>query len=181
MKKSRYSLLLVVLTSWLLVACGGGSSSSPPPRPAVPTGVSAVAKDGYVLVDAMLATGATGANVYYSTSAGVTTSTGTKVIVGSSPQAITGLTNTTPYYFIVTALNAGGESAATTAVSAVPQTTSLTGDTLYGDQWHLKNTGQSGAGSTGTANEDLNVEPAWTNTIPSVINKKGEGDRKSVV
>jgi kexin len=179
MKLSRYPLLLVVITSWLLVACGGGGSSSPPPPPAVPNGVTAVAKDGYVLVDATLASDATGANVYYGTTAGVTTSTGTKVIVGSSPQAITGLTNTQTYYFLVTALNAGGESAATTAVSAVPQTTSLagTGDPLYGDQWHLKNTGQSGVGSTGTMNEDLNVEPVWQLSTPI----KGAGVRVAVV
>lgn len=31
-------------------------------------------------------------------------------------------------------------------------------DPLYSDQWHLKNTGQSG----GTASQDVNVVPAWT-------------------
>ena len=181
MKLSRYPLLLAVLTSWLLVACGGGSSSPPPPPPAAPTGVSAIAKDGYVLVDATIESGATGANVYYGTTASVSTSSN-KVKVGSSPQAVTGLTNGQTYYFIVTALNAGGESAATTAVSAVPQTTSLTGDPFYVDQWHLKSTGtQAGASSTAAAGEDLNVEPAWTNTIPSVTNKKGEGVRVAVV
>lgn len=175
MKKFRYSILLVVLTSWLLVACGGGSSSPPPPPPSVPTGVSAVAKDGYVLVDATLATGATGANVYFGTTAGVTTVTGTKVIVGSSPQAITGLANGQTYYFLVTALNAGGGSTATTAVSAVPQTTSLTGDPLYGDQWHLKSTGtQTGAVTTAAIGEDLNVEPVWATN-------KGTGVRVAVV
>ena len=174
MKLSRYPLMLVVLTSWLLVACGG-SSSSPPPPPAVPTGVAAVAKDGYVLVDATLATDATGANVYFGTTAGVTTSTGTKVIVGSSPQAITGLTNTTPYYFIVTALNAGGESAATTAVSATPQAAAVVVDPLYGDQWHLNNTGQFGAtGVAGTSGEDLKVTTVWPTN-------KGSGVRVAVV
>ncbi|MEW6777775.1 MAG: S8 family serine peptidase [Bdellovibrionota bacterium] len=33
-------------------------------------------------------------------------------------------------------------------------------DPLYGDQWHLKNTGQGG----GTATEDVNVEPVWSNS-----------------
>ena len=69
MKLSRYPLLLSVLTSWLLVACGGSSSSPPPTPPAAPSGVSAVAKDGYVLVDATIESGATGANVYYGTTA----------------------------------------------------------------------------------------------------------------
>ncbi|MBK9123112.1 MAG: S8 family serine peptidase [Chloroflexi bacterium] len=32
-------------------------------------------------------------------------------------------------------------------------------DPLYGDQWHLKNTGQGG----GTSGVDANVEPAWAN------------------
>jgi subtilisin-like proprotein convertase family protein len=45
-------------------------------------------------------------------------------------------------------------------------TASSLSDPLYGDQWHLKNTGQAG----GTPGEDINVEPVW----PSF---KGEGER----
>lgn len=45
-------------------------------------------------------------------------------------------------------------------------TVSSSSDPLYGDQWHLKNTGQAG----GTPGEDINVEPVWTSY-------KGEGER----
>ena len=43
-------------------------------------------------------------------------------------------------------------------------------DPLFANQWHLRNTGQSG----GTAGEDLNVVAAWTTT-------KGLGARVAVV
>ncbi len=46
-----------------------------------------------------------------------------------------------------------------------------TNDPLYGDQWHLKNTGQGG----GTAGEDANVEPVWSS------GRKGEGIRIAIV
>lgn len=49
-------------------------------------------------------------------------------------------------------------------------------DTLYGDQWHLKNTGQAGAdGIAGTVGEDVNVEPVW------VASCGGAGVRIAVV
>lgn len=53
-----------------------------------------------------------------------------------------------------------------TFITAVP-----TNDPLYGDQWHLKNTGQGG----GTAGEDANVEPVWSS------GRKGEGIRIAIV
>ena len=48
----------------------------------------------------------------------------------------------------------GGNGGGTTACGDAPSTNS---DPLYGNQWHLKNTGQC----SGTAGEDANVEPAW--------------------
>lgn len=45
-------------------------------------------------------------------------------------------------------------------------TASSLSDPLYGDQWHLKNTGQGG----GTPGEDINVEPVWATF-------KGQGER----
>jgi subtilisin-like proprotein convertase family protein len=45
-------------------------------------------------------------------------------------------------------------------------TVSSLADPLYGDQWHLKNTGQGG----GTPGEDINVEPVWADY-------KGDGVR----
>ncbi len=160
----------------MLTGCPS-ASSDPPAPPAVPANVSATAKDGYVLIAATLDGNTKRENVYWSTTAGVTTATGTKVQGGSNPLAINGLSNSTKYYFIVTAVGDGGESAASVEVSATPAAATVAVDPLYADQWHLKNTGQKGldpSQTAGAVGEDLDVEPAWTTT-------KGQGVTVAVV
>lgn len=168
--------LIVFLTSLLLTACGDSGGSSAPPPPVSLSGLTATPKDGYVLLAGTPASGVTGINLYWSTTSGVSPSNGTKIIVGTvDVQAHTGATNGTTYYYVATTISGGVESLASAQVSATPVAVAagLT-DPLYQYQWHLKNTGQSGTGSTGTANEDLNVAPAWVTT-------KGAGIRVAVV
>jgi proprotein convertase subtilisin/kexin type 2 len=132
-----------------------------------------------VLLDASVASGVTGVNLYWSTSSGVSATNGTKIIVGSSPQAHTGLKPSTTYYYVVTAVNAGGESAASAQVSATtpaPATTFAV-DPLLGDQWHIQNGGQKG----GTAGEDLHVVPVWTGVTVPAVEILGAGVRVAVV
>ncbi len=50
-------------------------------------------------------------------------------------------------------------------------------DPLYSQQWHLKNTGQSG----GTSDEDINVEPVWNTTLTSGVKIRGQGVYISIV
>jgi len=100
---------------------GATSAITSVPVPSAPNGVSAKAGDGQVAVSWTSVTGATSYSVYYRTSAGVTIANGTKVMSASATSTITGLVNGTTYYFVVTAVNAGGESTLSVEANAKPQ------------------------------------------------------------
>ena len=88
---------------------------------AKPSGIQVTAGDGQVTCSWTAAAGATSYNVYYSAAAGQErTAGGVKVDNVTSPHVITGLTNATPYYFVVTAVNPGGESAVSSEKTATP-------------------------------------------------------------
>ncbi len=91
--------------------------STPPPAP---SGVFATGGDGQVTISWDAVPGASSYNVYYATSSGVTRSNGTKVTGASSGQTVTGLTNGIAHYFVVTALNANGESVESSQVIISP-------------------------------------------------------------
>jgi fibronectin type 3 domain-containing protein len=91
------------------------------PAPGAPTGVSATAGNGQVTISWSAVTGATSYNLYWGTTTGVTKTNGTKVAGVTNPYVHTGRTNGTPYFYVVTAVNAGGESAESAQVGATPQ------------------------------------------------------------
>jgi mono/diheme cytochrome c family protein len=86
--------------------------------PAAPTGLSATGGTKQATVSWTAVTGATAYNLYWSTTTGVTTTTGTKISGVASPAVQTGLTDGTTYFYIVTAANSAGESAASVQVAA---------------------------------------------------------------
>jgi alpha-tubulin suppressor-like RCC1 family protein/fibronectin type 3 domain-containing protein len=115
------------------------------PAPGAPTGVSATAGNGQVTISWSAVSGATSYNLYWSTVTGVTKASGTKIAGVSSPYTHTGLANGTAYYYVVTAVNAGGESAESAQVGATPQVTApgaptgvtaTTGDTQITISWN---------------------------------------------
>ncbi|MBJ6724911.1 fibronectin type III domain-containing protein [Geomesophilobacter sediminis] len=89
-----------------------------PTVPAAPTGVTAVGGTKQVTVSWPAVSGATSYNIYYATTSGVTVSNGTKLSNATSPAVQMGLADATTYYYVVTAVNSAGESAASVQVAA---------------------------------------------------------------
>src|SRR4030067_1110664 len=87
---------------------GGGSAATAPGAPSSPV---ANAGDNQVILSWSPVAGATSYNSYRGALPGVTKTNGTKVSGVQSPNVTSGLTNGTKYYFVVTAVNAAGESA----------------------------------------------------------------------
>lgn len=93
------------------------TNAAPPAIPAKPTGVTATGGANQVSISWPTVAGATSYNIYWATTSGVTTA-GTKITGVTSPYVQTGLAASTTYYYVVTAVNTSGESAASTQVSA---------------------------------------------------------------
>ena len=85
----------------------------------VPSPVSATAGNSGSGQNTISWTGGYTYNVYWSTTSGVTTANGTKIVGAMSPFTHTGLTTGTTYYYVVTAVAGTKESAASAQVSAL--------------------------------------------------------------
>ena len=86
----------------------------------IPSGLSATAGSGQNTLSWSPVTGATGYNLYWGTASGVNKTTGTKLATVQSPYIHSGLTNGTPYYYVVTAYDAASESAESSEAYATP-------------------------------------------------------------
>lgn len=89
-----------------------------PVAPATPTGVSASGGANQITISWPAVAGASSYNIYRATASGVTPSSGTKIVGVTSPYINTGLSAGTAYYYVVTAVNGAGESAASVQASA---------------------------------------------------------------
>ena len=89
-----------------------------PSIPAAPTDVAALPGNGQITLSWTPVSGATSYNIYWATSSGVTKSNGAKISGATSPYIHSGLSNGSTYYYVITAVNVGGESAASSQVSA---------------------------------------------------------------
>jgi fibronectin type 3 domain-containing protein len=102
-----------------LIPSGGGGGDESPTPPAVPTGLQAAAGNGQVSLTWNAVAGATSYTVKRSTISG-TSYQSVAGEVTSTSYADTNVSNGTTYYYVVAAVNAVGESADSSQVSATP-------------------------------------------------------------
>ncbi len=117
----------VLLFVLLLVSCGGGSSSGDgggitASIPSAPLGLTATPGNAQVSLTWSASNGATSYFVKRSTTSGSGYTTLSSPALTSYLD--TGLTNGTPYYYVVSAVNTAGESADSSQASATPGTSS---------------------------------------------------------
>ena len=116
--------------------------------PGIPSGVSASSGVNQIIINWNNVSNATSYNIYWSTFPGVTRSTGTRITNASRPYTHTGLTAGVTYYYVVTALNAFGESTESLQVSAVPSGSS-----------GGNGSGGGGGGGCGFVDDNKNNQP----------------------
>lgn len=95
-----------------------------PLLPVAPTAIAAFGGAGQVTISWESVGNATGYNIYYATSTGVTIDNGTKISAVTTPYVQTGLTAESTFYYIVTAVNSAGESVVSEQVSATTNVSS---------------------------------------------------------
>lgn len=107
------------------------TNAPPPAVPAAPTGVTATGGANQVSLSWSAVSGATSYNIYWSTTSGVTTASGTKIAGAASPYVQSGLAAGTACYYVVTAVNSAGESAASAQATATTAAPAIDGAALY--------------------------------------------------
>lgn len=126
MRHLHTSLALIALTASLGASVGcSGCDDNPvdhrPPLPGVPQNLVATAGDRTVTLSWDSVAYASTYTIYWATATGIDVGTAAAVTTSSASYQQTGLTNGTSYFYVVTASNSSGQSAASAEVSATPQ------------------------------------------------------------
>ncbi len=116
MNSKKLNVILAIFFVMLIAGCGSQTQSAP----SAPTNVTASPGNGQITLAWTAVPGATSYNIYWSTTTGVTPTTGTKITDATNPYIHSPLTIVVFYYYVVTAVNSAGESAASTQVFSVP-------------------------------------------------------------
>jgi mono/diheme cytochrome c family protein len=146
--------------------------------PAAPAGVTANGGTRSVTISWPAVSGATSFNLYWSTTAGVTIANGTKISGVTSPFVQFGLLDSTTYFYVVTAVNSVGESAASaqaqaTTLAFVPTTTTTTTTTTGATttttaaSTSTSSTAPTSSTTTTAATTTTTARPTTTTTAPT--------------
>jgi hypothetical protein len=113
------STLVIPLCIVFLASCSSGGGGGGDSAPSTPVGVVVSANDTANTLQWNSVSGATGYNVYWSSSSGAGVS-GKKISTTSTAYAHTALTNGTTIFYVITAVNSIGESAPSVETSGTP-------------------------------------------------------------
>ena len=118
-KQALFFLQLMIWTIISIVGCGG-SENIPPIRPLIsrPLISRPLIRDKVKLTWDVVPN-ATSYNIYWSDKPGVTKKNGTKVPNVKNPHEMHGLKKGKRYYFVITAVNASGESEESEEISCI--------------------------------------------------------------
>ena len=128
-RANRHTITILLIACLIVAAgCSGGHSSStstivvpPVTLLAAPTAVSAVAGNQNIALSWNAVPQATSYTVYWSSSSSVTKQTGSAISgIAAAAYLHSGLTNSTTYYYVVTATKGPVESSESAEVSATP-------------------------------------------------------------
>jgi hypothetical protein len=164
-------------TYYLLVTAVGAAGELPASEPSsatpalpFPTGVTATPANAQMTIAWIAVPGATSYNLYVSSTSGVTPSNGTKIAGASNPYVVTGLSNGTSYYAVVTAVFTSSESDPSPQVSAIPTApssgvafTSYVGN--WAGSWHNNTFGSSGPASLAVGLNPAGTQMTWTISV----------------
>ena len=134
-----------------------------PPPPATPTGLAATAGNAQVSLNWNASTGATSYHVKRSTASGSETQISAPA---SNSFTDTGLTNGTKYFYLVSAVNSGGESANSSEVNATPTAPAAPPATPTGLQGTAGNAQVSLSWDASTGAMSYNVKRSTANGGP---------------
>jgi cytochrome c553 len=119
----RSALTGLLLVLGLLAGCGGGgetgSASAAAKAPAAPSGVVASGGIYKVTLGWQPVAGADSYNIYWSIAPGVTPVTGTRIASVNNPHEHSGLYVSQTYFYVVTAVQGGVESAPSAQAATV--------------------------------------------------------------
>jgi carboxypeptidase T len=151
--RNRAAVLYLLEQSPCVYAAIGKQGQYCNQPPAAPTGLSATAGNGEVSLAWTASAGATSYDIH---SATVSSGPYTPIQTGwaSTSFTDTGLTNGTPYFYVVTATNAAGESPASNEATATPNATTIVTFTSGGTQdgWVLESGENTSVGGSLTSN-----------------------------
>jgi len=160
-QSARIALLLALLlaASVMFSACGGGGGGASPPAATWPTGVNAVAvSTSQINITWTTVTGATGYNIYTSSTPTVDLVAGNRlngVLLTSATYSDTSLLANSTYYYKVTAVGSAGESVGSALASAATGSWKTQQAPAMNTTWSLRSAAWSGtefvaAGDVGT-------------------------------